>query len=78
MMRSLYKYLLLATALFGMFPDVMGQCSMCRAVVESNLEGQGAGINNGIIYLMVFPYAAVVLIGWLIYKKYHSDKPVSG
>lgn len=39
------------------------QCAMCRAVLESsgNTE-QSAALNNGIMYLMIFPY---VLIGGL-------------
>jgi hypothetical protein len=33
------------------------QCAMCRAVLESEQSGTAAkGINNGIMYLMVFPY----------------------
>ena len=42
---------------------VHGQCAMCRAVLESsgNTE-QSAALNNGIMYLMIFPY---VLIGGL-------------
>ncbi|MGB0391590.1 MAG: hypothetical protein ACPGRC_08820 [Salibacteraceae bacterium] len=45
------------------------QCSMCRAVVESDISGKGSGINNGIVYLMAFPYALVALIAvGLVYK----------
>ena len=39
---------------------VYSQCSMCRAVLESE-EGQvtAKGINNGILYLMAIPYLLV-------------------
>ncbi len=50
---------------------VNAQCSMCRAVLESE-EGQqtAKGINNGIIYLMAIPYILVALVGWRIFKIY--------
>tara|TARA_R110002050_G_scaffold87066_3_gene184631 strand:+ start:21931 stop:22083 length:153 start_codon:yes stop_codon:yes gene_type:complete len=42
---------------------------MCRAVVESDISGKGTGINNGIVYLMAFPYALVAILAvGLIYK----------
>jgi hypothetical protein len=46
------------------------QCAMCRAVIESEENGEMAkGINNGIIYLMVFPYILVGGIGYIIYRS---------
>lgn len=51
------------------------QCSMCRAVVESDISGKGTGINNGIVYLMAFPYILVVLIAFgLVYKMRKDAK----
>ncbi len=48
------------------------QCSMCRAVLESEAGGEAAkGINNGIMYLMIFPYLLVAGVG---YAVYHSRK----
>lgn len=49
---------------------VDAQCAMCRAVLESE-EGGGAakGINNGIVYLMVFPYLLIGGVGYFIYKS---------
>lgn len=45
------------------------QCAMCRAVLESEENGtMGKGINNGIMYLMVFPYLLVGGIGYVIYR----------
>ena len=45
------------------------QCSMCRAVLQSE-EGQATakGINNGIIYLMAIPYLLVAFVGYQIFK----------
>ena len=46
------------------------QCAMCRAVLESEEGGQAAkGINNGIIYLMIFPYLLIGTIGYAIYRS---------
>lgn len=53
-----------------LFPDTMSaQCSMCRAVLESE-EGQNTakGINDGIVYLMAIPYVLVALVGWRVVK----------
>jgi len=50
------------------------QCAMCRAVLESE-EGQGAaqGINDGIIYLMAFPYILIAGIAYFIYRKFYRQ-----
>jgi len=46
------------------------QCAMCRAVLESEEAGQAAkGINNGIMYLMIFPYLLIAAVGFAIYKS---------
>ena len=46
------------------------QCAMCKAVVEANLKeggSAGAGLNDGILYLMAMPYIAVLLFGIFYY-----------
>lgn len=46
------------------------QCSMCRAVLESEEGGEAAkGINNGIMYLMIFPYLLVAGVGYAVYRS---------
>lgn len=46
------------------------QCAMCRAVLESEEGGQTAkGINNGILYLMIFPYLLIGGVGYAIYRS---------
>tara|TARA_X000001036_G_scaffold109283_1_gene102477 strand:- start:174 stop:395 length:222 start_codon:yes stop_codon:yes gene_type:complete len=49
--------------------DSYGQCSMCRAVLQSE-EGQATakGINNGILYLMAIPYLLVAIVGWKVFQ----------
>lgn len=49
---------------------VEAQCAMCRAVIESDESGLAAkGINNGIVYLMIFPYLLIAGVGYAIYKS---------
>ncbi len=54
------------------------QCSMCKAVAESDLKGGGtaaAGLNSGILYLMMFPY---LLIGIVAFSYYYYRKKLTG
>ena len=74
MMRKKYRYLLFITVflLMGMKP-VLGQCAMCRAVLESNGDNAVAeGINNGIVYLMAIPYVLVGALIFIVYRKMKS------
>ncbi len=46
------------------------QCAMCKAVVEANLDAgdtKGAGLNEGILFLMSMPYIAVLLFAVFYY-----------
>ena len=48
---------------------------MCRAVLESQEDDSTAkGINNGIMYLMVFPYLLVGGIGVAIYRNRKKNR----
>ena len=57
---------------------VYAQCAMCKAVVEANLESgstKGAGLNDGILYLMAMPYIGILVFGIVYYlqnKKTHK------
>lgn len=63
-----YFILLLVFLLFALPAEA--QCAMCRAVLESEEGGETAkGINNGIVYLMIFPYLLMAGIGYFIYKS---------
>ena len=45
------------------------QCAMCRAVLETEEGGVKAeAVNDGIVYLMAFPYILVAIIGYVVYK----------
>ena len=54
------------------------QCAMCKAVVEANLKeggSAGAGLNEGILYLMATPYIAVLLFGIFYYLQQRKKQP---
>jgi len=55
--------------LFSLFFSLKGisQCAMCKAVVENGDAEMAKGLNNGIMFLMAFPY---ILIGTLFYFLY--------
>ena len=62
--------------------DVAAQCATCRTTLENNYSagnpGIGAGINTGILYLLVMPYLAVMIIGYLWFKSSkHAQKELS-
>lgn len=65
------KAILLLTVLFLLAAiPAEAQCSMCRAVLETEEAGGAAkGINNGIMYLMVFPYLLVGGVGYAVYRN---------
>jgi len=45
------------------------QCAMCRAVLETEEGGKkGEALNDGIVYLMAFPYLLVGGLGYYIYR----------
>lgn len=71
-------YILSFLILVIMSTDAVAQCSMCRAVLESEQDKSVAeGINNGIVYLMAFPYLLVGGLGYYIYRTYRSNKAKS-
>lgn len=65
--RALFIYLFLFL-IIGI-EQTYSQCSMCRAVLQSE-EGQATakGINNGILYLMAIPYILVGIVGWKVFQ----------
>jgi|TARA_B110000090_G_scaffold181011_1_gene206248 hypothetical protein len=65
-----FKFILFII-LFFITDAMLGQCAMCRAVLESE-EGQASakGINDGIVYLMAIPYIVVATISFIIYRKF--------
>ena len=64
------KIIYLSFILFLITPiDLEAQCSMCRAVLESEEGKQTAkGINDGIVYLMAIPYVLVGIVGYVVFR----------
>lgn len=51
------------------------QCAMCRAALESEETGVPAeAINDGIVYLMIFPYLLLAVLGYVIYRIMNKKK----
>jgi hypothetical protein len=71
-------FLVLFTFLFFTSYSVEAQCAMCRGSLESSVS-QGstnlaAGINKGILYLLVMPYLIMGTIGYLWYKSSKANQ----
>jgi len=60
------KYSILIT--FFLSQITSAQCAMCKAVVENGDISMAEGVNNGITYLMVFPYLLVGILFLMIYR----------
>lgn len=69
MKKLLWAFLLLLVTAM----DVSAQCAMCRSTLENNFSngepGIAAGINFGILYLLVLPYLAAVAIAVFWYRS---------
>jgi hypothetical protein len=71
MMKAKRILLTVALVMFFVF-EASSQCSMCRAVLESEADqGAAEAINDGIVYLMAFPY---ILVGGVLYAVYRTFK----
>ncbi len=63
------KKVYILTVLFFIIQIGNAQCAMCRAALESSDGGiKAEAVNDGIVYLMVFPYLLVALVGYAVYK----------
>ncbi|MBA6156141.1 hypothetical protein H3Z83_06350 [Tenacibaculum sp. S7007] len=69
MFKKLFSIILLFFAV-----NASAQCAMCKAVVEGGNETIAEGVNNGITYLMVFPYILVGLLFYFIYRHKKGTK----
>lgn len=68
-------FLFIAFALISLSSHA--QCAMCKASAESNAEGGGSiasGLNEGILWLMFFPYFLAMTIGYLWYRHNKRTK----
>jgi hypothetical protein len=65
--------LLLVFFVLAQISELSAQCAMCRSTLENNYSngnpGIASGINTGILYLLVMPYLAVMVLGYLWYRS---------
>jgi hypothetical protein len=66
----MYKKTILIFTFILLLPTniTSAQCAMCKAVVENGDISMAEGVNNGITYLMVFPYILIAVLFYVIYR----------
>jgi hypothetical protein len=68
-----FFFLTLIFLLISIGNEAFAQCAMCRGSLESSVsEGTtsiAAGINKGILYLLVMPYLIMGTLAYLWYKN---------
>ncbi|RYD99133.1 MAG: hypothetical protein EOP54_05285 [Sphingobacteriales bacterium] len=76
MMRKNIFFILFAFVLtFMVSSNVSAQCAMCTINAEQGVKNgntQAAGLNTGVIYLLVIPYLLATVVGIIWYKKYRK------
>lgn len=75
MLKKVIFILFVAISSLAFMPEAKAQCSMCTISAEQgskNGNTQSKGINDGIIYLLVFPYILIAGIGVLWYRNYRK------
>ncbi len=65
------KYLFIL--FFLIVQSISAQCAMCKAVVESGGAEMAEGLNNGIVYLMAFPYILVGVAAYFLFRKWKKE-----
>ena len=69
------KYLLSFLFVFLVSFGSQAQCAMCRAALETEETGlQAEAVNDGIVYLMAFPYILLLVCGFVIYRIMKGKK----
>ena len=74
------KYILILLLITIAMVDAHAQCSMCSAVVETNQKTGSElaeGLNAGILYLMGIPYALLVGMGIILFRKLNQNRAES-
>lgn len=59
------------------YQSVNAQCAMCTLNAENSVKNgntQGMGLNDGILFLLVMPYLAVGIVGFVWYKKFRRKQ----
>lgn len=73
---------LMLVALFCVCGEAAAQCAMCRTQLENNVSngnpGIAAGINTGILYLLIMPYLSALVLGYFWYKNSKRNANAKG
>ena len=73
-----FKHLITSMVLITLIvlaTNVEAQCSMCKAVLESETDGNtGGGINAGIIYMAAVLYLLLGTTAFFVYKNYKKQQ----
>jgi len=75
MKKKVFLTLILFALIFIVAPNVNAQCAMCTINAEQGVKNgntQAAGLNTGVIYLLVIPYILATVVGIIWYKKYRK------
>lgn len=74
-MGRIFKNIITVSFLLLAAAGAEAQCAMCRAALETGGDNsQAEAVNDGIVYLMVFPYVLVGIAGIIIYRMYSKKK----
>jgi hypothetical protein len=64
------KKLFITTTLVAVQIATIAQCAMCTKTAQQLGEKPAEGLNSGILYLMLAPFA---IVGYIGYKWWKSD-----
>jgi len=76
-MRRLITVLLVLVAVTALWaPSLRAQCAICVTALENSPEGKAmaASFNNGILFLLVVPYAILGTIGLVVFRAHRKKK----
>ncbi len=56
--------------------NILAQCAMCKASAETSMESstQAAGVNAGVLYVLVFVSVALSFFVYIFYKGSQANK----
>lgn len=63
------KWLAFAVLFLTAVAEAAAQCAMCTKTAQQLGEGPAKGMNAGIIYLMILPFAIAGFIGYRWWKS---------
>jgi hypothetical protein len=74
-LKALLFLVLVATLMLIVQESAVAQCALCKANAESSVaagDSTARGLNAGIMYLLLIPYAIVAGLGYWWYRRNHS------